>query len=622
MGKIALLVSREEMLYQAHNILQEKKYEIEEMKAIRTQEAVSEARQMISKGVSIIIARGLQALLIKRHTKIPVVEIMITAQDMALLVMRAKQILKKNVPVIGVVGFKNMFCDMSHFDKIFDIDLRTYYAEKENELEQTSKKAVHDGVDLIIGGDTAVGVAESAGLPSLFLSLTEDSLRNAFSMAERMDYAMGTKKKNDAQMETLLDNSFHGVVRIGPSGKIADINPIIQDILQKKKEEVAGKEAENIFPDLKGEGLKQVLKGEMPSYSLFMQMNGISVFAMIAPVMIDERPEGAILTCYRMKRSQIVVEKSTNRPHPTAGMSMGKFEYLIQKSKAMQECVRLAKLFALSEKPVTIIGEAGTEKRLLAQCIHQAGERAAGPFIGFFCDKNRGAVQSEQIFGEKGVIEQARGGTLLLEEIGGLSHIDQYFLYQSIQYKKRKEDLVLFPKINVRVIITTKHSLYTLMKRGILIEELYYILEGLAVRIPSLRERPEDLKWKIDSCVKGCCDKYARFHVLTQGAQRAMMKYPWKGNMLQVETFCERLILTANKRSLDELIVNSLLKELYPEENENQDGWKREGKQLPQEAVKIQDMLEKMGGNRQKTATALNISQTTLWRKMKKYELI
>ena len=125
MGKIALLVSREEMLYQAHNILQEKNYGIGLMKVIKSEDAVSEARQAVSGGASIVIARGLQASLIKQYTDIPVAEIMITAQEMALLVMRAKQIVKKPTPVIAVVGFHNMFCDMSYFDMIYDIDLGT-----------------------------------------------------------------------------------------------------------------------------------------------------------------------------------------------------------------------------------------------------------------------------------------------------------------------------------------------------------------------------------------------------------------------------------------------------------------------------------------------------------------
>ena len=193
MGKIALLVSREEMLCQAHNILQERKYPIGEMKAVRSETAVIEARKSIADGASIIIARGLQASLIKQYTHIPVVEIVLTAQEMALLVMRAKQVVKKLRPVIAVVGFKNMFCDMSYFDELYDVQLRTYYTAQGQgrDLKELAAQAIAQGADLIIGGDTAVKAAEEAGVPSLFLSMTEESLKNAFSMAESMFFASG-----------------------------------------------------------------------------------------------------------------------------------------------------------------------------------------------------------------------------------------------------------------------------------------------------------------------------------------------------------------------------------------------------------------------------------------------
>ena len=123
MGRIALLVPREEMLHQAHNILQEKRYSIGEMRVIQSESTVAEARKSIAGGASIIIARGLQASLIKRYTDIPVIEIVLTAQEMALLVMRARQIVKKQLPVIAVVGFRNMFCDMSYFDELYDVSI-------------------------------------------------------------------------------------------------------------------------------------------------------------------------------------------------------------------------------------------------------------------------------------------------------------------------------------------------------------------------------------------------------------------------------------------------------------------------------------------------------------------
>ena len=95
MGKIVLLVPREEMLYQAHNILQEKKYAVSDMRVIQTENAVVEARNAIAAGATILIARGLQASVIKQYTDIPVVEIVVTAQEMALLVVKPNRLWEK-----------------------------------------------------------------------------------------------------------------------------------------------------------------------------------------------------------------------------------------------------------------------------------------------------------------------------------------------------------------------------------------------------------------------------------------------------------------------------------------------------------------------------------------------
>lgn len=621
MGKIALLVSREEMLYQAHNLLQEKAYDVGIMRVIKTGEAVSEARRSVAEGAAIIIARGLQASLIKQYTNIPVAEIMLTAQEMALLVVRAKQILKKKNPVIGVIGFENMFCDMSYFDTIYEIDLRTYFAEKGSELEAAAEQAVADGVDLMIGGDTVVEVAGRHKIPSLFLSITEDSMRNAFEMAERMAFAMRAEKRNAAQMETLLDYSFNGITRIDADGRIRDINPIMEDILKKTRAEVQGQAAGQVYRELNQESLRQVLNEGRDSYSLFMQINGTSMFALIAPVVIDDRVDGAILTCHRMKK--ISAPKAEKRPHGL--MALGEFDDLIQDSAAMQGCVRLSKLYAMSEKPVLILGEAGTEKRMLAQSIHNAGLRRGKPFIEVSCDGAGDDAQFEMIFGDKGAAALAGGGSVLIEEIGALTKANQYRLYQLIRHRLRSSrGVVRYPGADVRIIAASHQPLLNVMREGRFREDLYYLLAGLMVKIPPLRERKEDLRITIETGIRTCCENYSRFHVLTRGALERLLEYPWNGNLLQVENFCERLILTANKRSLDEIAVSRVLADMDQEAADSETlrpGTGKFGneKEYPEEAARILKTLREMRGNREKTAQTLEMSKATLWRRMKEY---
>lgn len=628
MGKIALLVSHEEMLYQAHNILQEKQYEISQMKVIRTEEAVSEARRAKAEGVSVIIARGLQASLIRQYTDIPVAEIVITAQEMGLLITRAKQILKKPNPLIAVVGFKNMFCDMTYFDSIYEIRLRTFFAERAGELEEAAREAVRQGAQLVIGGDTAVEAAAKAGVPFLFLSMTEDSLRGAFLVAERMDYAMESQKRNRAQMETVLDNSFNGVARLDGEGRIVDANPIMADLLQRKKEDLLGSQASQVFRDLDRQILDRVLKEGGDPYSLFLKGNQAPMFAVVAPVVVEGKTEGAILTCHPMKASAPLQKEREGEKERRGKIwtAAAAFDRLTGRSGAMAECIRLAKLFALSEKPVMLWGEAGTEKRMLAQSIHNAG-RGDGPFVEAGCDGGGGERGAEALFGERGAAVQARGGTLFIQDIEAMPRDAQYRLERLIRGRVRIDrDGTARPCPQVRVIVSAARGPRELLEEGLLRAELCYLLEGLNLRVPPFRERPEDLALTLDACMKECCRRYSRYHVLTGEAKKLLLSWPWRGNLYQIEGFCERLVLTAGKRSLDQEDVWRVLGEMGQTETgalaeADLPARRPQAGALPQEAMELRAALERLGGSREKTAKALGISKTTLWRKMKKYGL-
>lgn len=629
MGKIVLLVPREEMLYLAHNILQEKKYAIAQMRVIQTENTVVEARNSIAAGADIIIARGLQASLIKQYTDVPVVEIVATAQEMALLVVKARQIVKKARPIIAVVGFQNMFCDMSYFETIYDIKLRTYFAANGSGLKEKAMEAVEDGADLMIGGDIAVETAKEADIPSLFLSITEDSLRTAFSMAESLDFAMGAEKRSNAQIETLLDYSFNGVVNMDRKGVITTVNPVMRDILGADGEQVAGRHITQVFSDIDRDKLSQVLEGKEESYSSFMQAGKTSIFAILAPVRVGNETEGAILTCHKVKQQS----RSERRPQRDGAnrvqglIARRNFSSIRQESGAMKECVHLARLYSQSEQPVLLLGETGTERRALAESIHNTGLCSEGPFLALSCAGLAREEQEEMLFGNKGAVFLAEGGTLYLEDVETLSLKSQYGLYQLIRYKTGSRDFARTMGFHIRVIassILTPEDLGHLAFSGGFRQDLYYLFTGLVLRVPPLRERPEDLEQAIRDTVREACDQYSRYHVVTQGGMQCLKAYPWQGNLLQLETFLKRLILTAEKRSIDEILVRKLLRELFPSSAPVRmmpDGQGIGGPVACEEERQIRLALTAQGGSRERAAACLGISKATLWRKMKKYNI-
>ena len=629
MGKIVLLVPREEMLYLAHNILQEKKYAIAQMRVIQTENTVVEARNSIAAGADIIIARGLQASLIKQYTDVPVVEIVATAQEMALLVVKARQIVKKAKPIIAVVGFQNMFCDMTYFETIYDIKLRTYFAANGSGLKEKAMEAVEDGADLMIGGDIAVETAKEADIPSLFLSITEDSLRTAFSMAESLDFAMGAEKRSTAQIETLLDYSFNGVVNMDRKGVITTVNPVMRDILGADGEQVAGRHITQVFSDIDRDKLSQVLEGKEESYSSFMQAGKTSIFAILAPVRVGNETEGAILTCHKVKQQS----RGERRPQRDGAnrvqglIARRSFSSILQESGAMKECVHLARLYSQSEQPVLLLGETGTERRALAESIHNTGLCSEGPFLALSCAGLAREEQEEMLFGNKGAVFLAEGGTLYLEDVETLSLKSQYGLYQLIRYKTGSRDFARTMGFHIRVIassILTPEDLGNLAFSGGFRQDLYYLFTGLVLRVPPLRERPEDLEQAIRDTVREACDQYSRYHVVTQGGMQCLKAYPWQGNLLQLETFLKRLILTAEKRSIDEILVRKLLRELFPSSAPVRmmpDGQGIGGPVACEEERQIRLALTAQGGSRERAAACLGISKATLWRKMKKYNI-
>ena len=629
MGKIVLLVPREEMLYLAHNILQEKKYAIAQMRVIQTENTVVEARNSIAAGADIIIARGLQASLIKQYTDVPVVEIVATAQEMALLVVKARQIVKKARPIIAVVGFQNMFCDMTYFETIYDIKLRTYFAANGSGLKEKAMEAVEDGADLMIGGDIAVETAKEADIPSLFLSITEDSLRTAFSMAESLDFAMGAEKRSTAQIETLLDYSFNGVVNMDRKGVITTVNPVMRDILGADGEQVAGRHITQVFSDIDRDKLSQVLEGKEESYSSFMQAGKTSIFAILAPVRVGNETEGAILTCHKVKQQS----RGERRPQRDGAnrvqglIARRNFSSIRQESGAMKECVHLARLYSQSEQPVLLYGETGTERRALAESIHNTGICSEGPFLALSCAGLTWEEQEEMLFGSKGAVFLAEGGTLYLEDVETLSLKSQYGLYQLIRYKTGSRAFARTMGFRIRVIassILTPEDLGHLAFSGGVRQDLYYLFTGLVLRVPPLRERPEDLEQAIRDTVREACDQYSRYHVVTQGGMQCLKAYPWQGNLLQLETFLKRLILTAEKRSIDEILVRKLLRELFPSSAPVRmmpDGQGIGGPVACEEERQIRLALTAQGGSRERAAACLGISKATLWRKMKKYNI-
>ena len=211
-----------------------------------------------------------------------------------------------------------------------------------------------------------------------------------------------------------MDYSFSGVAHIDGEGKILAVNPLLEDMLGQPGKKLTGRLLAEVFQDLDLSQVEQILKKGGNSYGAFLRVRGFSIYAILAPVLVEGKVEGAILTCHKMAQKLTVEQESQKKRHSNGLIALGQFSDILQESPAMGQCVGRAKLYAMSDLPVLIEGEAGTEKRLMAQSIHNASLRSRNAFADVSV---RGLADEEQfalLFGEKGAAVQADGGTLLL----------------------------------------------------------------------------------------------------------------------------------------------------------------------------------------------------------------
>ena len=642
MSGIALFVPTDEMYEQANTILQERENHVTILKRIRTEDAVAEARAVISEGVNIIVARGRQAVEIKHHTNVAVAEIVMTAQELGLLVNRAKNIVGKECPRIGLFGWGDMLCDTTYFEQLYHVELKRYILSDFEEWRNTIERAKKDQLDIIIGGEAALDGAYQMGIPGLFVSSTGESIEVALKNAESFYYMSEIEQRNYAQFSTILDSSFNGIIKVSVTGKVLVLNRAMEQIAGCTLDKALGKTASQVLNGLDENALRQILDGKMENYSTFLTLEDQSVVISIEPIVVGSQIDGAIISCNRLKRLDINDKDVMKKQYLRGYVAYGTFDDISNNLKDMRKVVERAKIYAQSSSPMLIEAISGPELEAITQGIHNYSMRKNGPFIMI---SMAGLTQDQQmttLFGSRsdhhnspapGAIEEANHGTLVIQAIDKLTLPTQYNLARLIRTKRllKGNKIDDTQMIDTRIIACTAKNLTELRREFQFRSDLYFALKSLRLKIPNLKDRREDVEYLLNLFTKKYMEQYSRYHVMTAGAKKILLEYPWEGNSIQLEAFCERMILTVGKRTITEEYVRSLLDELYhqdtsiyasefEEEQTHITDPESDEEENPERRL-LKTVLKKYNGSRTLSAKELNISTITLWRKIKKLGL-
>lgn len=632
MSKIAILLPKEYMLEQARNVIREDELDIDILKVIKTSDSVYEARQAVEQGAEVVLARGVQAAFIRQYTNIPVAELTLTGQEIGLMIASAKKkVPDKKCPQIALIGFKNMFSDTTYADELFDIRLKFYDITA---IEQAAEKvdlAIQEGADVLLGGDTVNALAAQKGIPAQFIDSTEESIRSAIGVAKKMILTAEAEKNFTAQFETVLDNSYNGILEIDENKEIMIVNRAGEELFHKKASQLEGTALEKVIPELEQRYIDDVLSGKRDSFMTSVYVASVPMMLTAAPIQYENKIRGAIISLYRNASVRKNDADELHSYYLKGYVAHAHFSDIRITGKEMEYCVELSKMYALSKNPVLICGEDGTDKEKLAQCIHNNSSYKAGPFVAVNCSGMTEQMQVDRLFGnpdaedesmKKGALAISDHGTIVISEIEKLSLLCQYRLYRAIRYDSLiQNDLERSQTLDNRIIAITGADLYQYVEQGRFRQDLYYLLNSLTVEIPPIRKRPQDIRAIVEDCRVRFTKRYARFPKIAEDAMEALAGFGWQGNEIQLESFCERLFLTSPKKTITSDYVYFLLDTLYPVKERISEDDTTVVYQHP-EAARLTELLEKHQGNRSAVAKELGISTTTLWRRMKKYGVI
>ncbi|MDF2519170.1 MAG: sigma-54-dependent Fis family transcriptional regulator [Sphingobacterium sp.] len=246
---------------------------------------------------------------------------------------------------------------------------------------------------------------------------------------------------------------------------------------------------------------------------------------------------------------------------------------IIGNSPLLNRAIDIARQVAPTDISVLIQGESGSGKEVFSHIIHQLSSRKHGPFIAVNCGAiPEGTIDSE-LFGHekgsftgahearKGYFEVVDGGTIFLDEVGELPLGTQARLLrvlESGEYIRVGSSKV--QKTNVRVVAATNVNMFEAVQKGKFREDLYYRLNTVPLRIPSLRERPEDINLLFRKFIVDFSEKYRSPGVqLTEDAQNMLRNYNWPGNVRQLKNVAEQIAVLEKERIVDAHILQNYL---------------------------------------------------------------
>lgn len=613
-------------------------------------DALPIAMDMVRQGVEVIISRRGTAYLLRENLHIPSISFPHRSFD---IISSLKEAATKGGKVIFPV-FREKLEGIPILEDLLDIELiqKVYTNKKSHErIILGSKK---DGYEVVIGGGVTKRVAKRAGLQFVEIRTSYEDVAATIEDARSIILATRDQQVAAQRYRSIIDATSDGIIALDERGKITAVNSRAASILKVSEEQAIHSSVSRFIEEFPTD---EVLYNHRSIVDQLTEIDRGRFVFNCQPIILDDHCIGAVTTLRdisNVMRSEQVVRRSLSKGH----IAKYRLSSLIHISPEMKEVVDLAHRYGETDSTILIMGETGTGKEIFAHGIHSLSRRAKQPFVSLNCAALPAQLLESELFGyeegaftgskkggKAGRFEIAHKGTIFLDEIDSTPEEVQTRLLRVLQEKEVMRlggDRIL--PVDVRVIGAASHDLSQAVQEGTFRADLYFRLNVLRLQIPPLRNRLDDIPLLLEFFI----ELFTKRHKLEPISipteyLESLILYPWPGNVRQIRNFVERLVinysLNSSKKTL-EILRHELIRipslpetEQLPDTQEAQkepDATPHQADTLrhriqaqtsSSERTIIADALKQNRYVKSKTAEMLGISRTTLWRKMKEFDL-
>ncbi|WP_455543079.1 sigma-54 interaction domain-containing protein [Intestinibacter sp.] len=431
------------------------------------------------------------------------------------------------------------------------------------------------------------------------------------------------------KLEILLDSMDKAVVSVDINGYVDKCNHKFKELFNLTDSDLPEKNMFDVLNFIKKTNGNNFSKYKMGSFSYNKRQRNVKGIYNINKIIIKGKFKGYVID-FIEKREAIKNYNKINKEYKIT------LDNIIGSSELITQTKRNALIASRSTSTILITGESGTGKELFARSIHNHSDRVDHPFVTVNCAAipdnlleselfgyEEGAFTGAKKGGKLGKFELADKGTIFLDEIGDMSLHLQAKLLRVLQ--ERELDKIggksnVF--IDVRIIAATNQNLEAMVRNGSFREDLYYRLNVIPIKLPSLRERREDIPMLINYMIDEYSDKLGKQILgIDENAKQLLMNYSWPGNIRELQNVIEYSINMSQSKVLTlDSMPKSLITVEYSEKEDSIEKIRTLEELEIREIKKALAMYKDYKKDKDLAAKALGISRATLYRKLEKYK--